>query len=94
MELDLRSVYTQQLMNLGSEGESFNRENSSFTMSTSFSGSEDGLGMNTPASRRRKGTMRRVDSMDTCDEDDPMREDFETLKKVYSDQMKRLDDSV
>eukprot|EP00057_Strongylocentrotus_purpuratus_P018754 XP_011673228.1 PREDICTED: ATP-dependent DNA helicase Q1 isoform X2 [Strongylocentrotus purpuratus] len=94
VELDLRSVYTQQLMNLGSEGESFNRENSSFTMSTSFSGSEDGLGMNTPASRRRKGTMRRVDSMDTCDEDDPMREDYETLKKVYSDQMKRLDDSV
>ncbi|XP_041472757.1 ATP-dependent DNA helicase Q1-like [Lytechinus variegatus] len=93
VEMDLRSVYTQQLMNLGSEGESFNRENSSFTMSTSFSGSEDGLG-NTPASRRRKGTMRRVDSMDTCDEDDSMRDDYETLKKVYSDQMKRLDDPI
>ena len=99
VDLDLHAVYNEQLRNLGSDGESFNFENSSFTMSASFSGSEDGMATarrdsdSLPTGRRRKGLMKRVDSMDN-EEDDSMRSDFDTLKKVYTAQLKKLDDSV
>ncbi|XP_071493207.1 ATP-dependent DNA helicase Q1-like [Diadema antillarum] len=98
-DLDLRTVYTEQLMSLGSDGESFNRENSSFTMSTSFSGSEDGMSSGRRdtesgalSGRKRKGAMRRVDSMD--EDMASAQDEYEVLERVYMKQMEHLNESL